>query len=217
MRAQIRLIRVGGLIALATVLMLLPAVGLAQDGGDDVDDEASSYCNSPVAQYLVEELGFDCELMAVGGVGLGEIMKAWHLSQTIPGFEDDWESLLMLKKEGLGWGQVKMAARLGNGDPEMIEKYLTLRESDVGWGQINHAQALADAEILDFDEALDKFQNGMGWDEIKAELGLEGPPPWVGGKNKADKGPPVGAAGGKNKSHGPPPWAQHGKDDDNDQ
>ncbi len=98
-------------------------------------------------------------------MGLGEIDKAWRLSQGLPGFEGDWEDLLQLKQEGGGGGEIRKA------------------------------QALDEAGILTFDEALDSFQNGIGWGEIKAEQGLQGPPPWAGnGKDKPDKG-------------GPPPWS----------
>jgi len=211
MRAQRRLLGVGGLIALLMALMLLPAIGLAQDDGENDVDEDGSSCDRQQALYLEEALGINCERMVEAGVGLGEIKKAWLLSQSLPGFENDWEHLLALKKEGLGWGQIKKAAWISNGDPETIEQYLALRANDVGWGQISQAQALADAGILDFDPAMEFFLRELGWGDIKAERGLDGPPPWAGGKNKAYNGPSDGEAGGKSKSNGPPPWAQNDK------
>jgi hypothetical protein len=152
------------LLALVPFLIILP--GLAQDGADDPGNDGS-YCSSRKAQALVEQLGFDCQAMEAQGVGLGEIEKARRMSQSLPGFEGDWEALLQRKQEGLGWGEIRKA------------------------------QALDDAGILGFDEALESFQNGVGWGDIKAELGLEGPPPWAGnGKDKGNKhGPPPWANG----------------------
>ena len=164
------------LLAIVPFFIILPDLNL--DQGDPVDDD--SYCDSRKALALVEQLGFDCEAMEAQGVGLGEIVKAWRMSQSLPGYEGDWEALLQYKQEGLGWGQIR------------------------------NAQALDDAGILAFDEALERFQNGLGWGDIKAELGLEGPPPWAGnGKdNNVGNGPPPWAGQGKDKvGNGPPPWA----------
>jgi hypothetical protein len=204
-------VKVGGLIALLMALVLLPAIGQAQEAEENDIEEDGSYCDRPQASYLTEELGFDCELMAEGGVGLGEIKKAWLLSQSLPGFEGDWEYLLAQKKEGFGWGQLKKAAWISDGDPKTIERYLALRANDVGWGQISQVQALADAEILDFDVVMGLFLSDKGWGDIKTELGFDGPPPWAGGKNKANDGSPDDEAGGKAKGNGPPPWAQNDK------
>lgn len=154
------------LLALVPFLVILP--GLAQD-----PEEEDSYCNSRKAQALVEELGFDCPALEAEGVGLGEIDKAWRLSQSLPGYEGDWQELLQLKQEGIGWGEIRKA------------------------------QALDEAGILSFDEALDSFQNGIGWGEIKAEEGLEGPPPWAGnGKDKAGRGGPPPWANGRGRGNG---------------
>ena len=201
MRKQTKSLKVGVIVALVVLLLLLPSVMLAQDGGEVTEDDTGSYCDSSMAQYLMEELeleGFDCEEMAGQGIGLGEIKKAWHLSFVLPGYDGNWEGLLAAKLEGQGWGNLKQAARISNGDPDLMEHYLTLRQDDVGWGEIKHAQALADAGIYSFDEALALLQSGVDWDEIKTELGAEGPPPWAGGKNKADKGQPPWAGGWKN-------------------
>lgn len=216
MRALIKKQGLGILIIVAAALLLLPAVALAQDGEEESIDETGNYCDSPVAQYLVEAYRIDCKLMATNGVGLGEIMKAIHLSETLPGFEGDWEDLLALKQADLGWGQMKIASRLADGDPVVIGELLTLRqENEVGWGQIKQAQALADAGIYGSTlEAALELQAGMGWGDIKAELGLEGPPPWAGGgKEKKGNGSSSRVADGAEKNgHGPPPWAGGGKE-----
>jgi len=197
MRKQTKSLRIGFMVALVVMLLLLPSVILAQDGGEATEDETGSYCDSSMTQYLVEVLeGFDCEQMVTDGIGLGEIKKAWHLSMVLPGYEENWEGLLVLKAEGQGWGNIKQAARIADGDPELMDQYLTLRQGGVGWGEISHAQALADASKYEFDDALALLQNGADWDELKAELGIEGPPPWAGGKNKANKGQPPWAGGG---------------------
>jgi len=196
MRKQTKSLRIGFMVALVVMLLLLPSVILAQDGGEATEDETGSYCDSSIAQYLVEELGFVCQQMVTDGIGFGEIKKAWHLSMVLPGYEDNWEGLLVLKAEGQGWGNIKQAARIADGDPELMDQYLTLRQGGVGWGEISHAQALADASKYEFDDALALLQNGADWDELKAELGIEGPPPWAGGKNKANKGQPPWAGGG---------------------
>ena len=46
------------------------------------------------------------------------------------------------------------------------------------------------------------LESGVDWDELKAELGIEGPPPWAGGPKKATKGQPPWAGGWKNKEDG---------------
>lgn len=157
------------LLGLVPFLVILP--GLAQDPIEDED----SYCNSRKALALMEQLAFDCAALEAQGVGLGEIDKAWRLSQSLPGFEGDWEELLQLKQEG------------------------------VGWGEIRKAQALDEAGIRTFDEALDGFLNGIGWGEIKAEEGLEGPPPWAGNgrdKDKPGRGGPPPWSNGRGRGNG---------------
>ena len=89
MRKQTKSLRVGVIIALVVLLLLLPSVILAQDGDEAAEEETGSYCDDPMAQYLVEEQGYNCEEMAAQGIGLGEIKKAWHLSFVLPGF-DSW-------------------------------------------------------------------------------------------------------------------------------
>ena len=159
------------LMALLTIVpffIILPGLNLDQD--DPVDD--GSYCDSRKAMALVEQLGFDCEGLEAQGVGLGEIAKAWRLSQNLPGYDGDWEALLQRKQDGFGWGEIRKA------------------------------QSLDDAGILSFDEALDSFQSGLGWGDIKAELGLDGPPPWAGGgKNKEGKGGPPPWANGRGRGN----------------
>lgn len=207
----------GSIVLLAGLLLVLPAVGLAQDD----QDEAPPACN-PVAQRLADEMGVDCKVLLDlqgQGTGLGQIMKAWYMSQELDGFDGDWKSLLARKQEeGLGWGQFKMAYRLAGegGDPEAM---LALKQSGLGWGQIKKAQALADTGLAGFDEAVQMMADGLGWDEIQAQLGLPpGPPPWAGGpKNKGDQGPPAWANNDKDKGNqGPPPWANNDKKEDDD-
>jgi hypothetical protein len=233
MRKMLKRLRWGGIILLVAGLFVLPALSLAQEGDQDggtegdgeVQDEPFS-CDSPVAQSLAEQLGVPCEELAASGAGLGEIMKAWHLSQSLPGFEDDWQGLLDKKLSGLGWGQLKMASRLSGGDPEAIDVLLAYRQQEIGWGQIRHAQAIAAAAeagelgegvSLSVDEIIVMYQEGKGWGDIRTELGLDpGPPPWAGGgKDKAEKGQPAWANGGQDKeANGPPPWANNDKDKD---
>ena len=183
---------------------------------DTIRDQIHGYVMS-----LAEQLGVPCEELAASGAGLGEIMKAWHLSQSLPGFEDDWQGLLDRKLAGLGWGQLKMASRLSGGDPAVIDEMLAYRQQEIGWGQIRHAQAIAAAAEgggLTMDEIIAMYQEGKGWGDIRAELGLDpGPPPWAGGgKDKAEKGQPAWANGGKDKeATGPPPWANNDKDKSN--
>lgn len=208
-------------LILAAVLLLIPAVSLAQDS-DGEDDGALTGCN-PVALRLAEEMQVDCAVL-LGlqnqGVGLGQMMKAWHLSQ---GLDTDWLTLLNRKQEeGIGWGQFKMAYRLAgeDGDPEAL---LALKQDGLGWGQIKQARAIDEAGLMSFDEAVAMMQDGLGWGEIRAQLELEpGPPPWAGGgKDKSDQGPPAWSnAGGKNNeeggnTQGPPPWANNDKDKNN--
>ena len=182
------------LLLVAAMLLLLPSTALAQDDQIDTNDD-TDYCSSPVAIYLVDELGFNCEELAAQGIGLGEIKKAWYLSMVLPGFEGDWESLLTLKASGQGWGNIKQAARLSEGDPILMEQYFALRQNDVGWGEIKKAQALVDAGLYDFEEALALVQDGLDWNAIKNELGYQGPPPWAGNNNKTNKGQPPWAGG----------------------
>jgi hypothetical protein len=208
-----------GITLIVAGLLILPGLSLAQEGDTEGEGEATSQdepfsCNSPVAQSLAEQLGVPCEELAASGAGLGEIMKAWHLSQSLPGFEDDWQGLLDRKMAGLGWGQVKMASRLSGGDPEIFDVLLAYRQQGIGWGQIRHAKAIAaaaeagdlgEAITLSMDEIIARFREGKGWGDIRAEFGLDpGPPPWAGGgMDKADKGPP--------------PWANNNKNNPNNQ
>ncbi|UCG24083.1 MAG: hypothetical protein JSW55_18460 [Chloroflexota bacterium] len=186
--------KVIGIILLLSVLLVIPAASVAQD--------QEQTCN-PAAARLAEVMGVGCQDLLdlrAEGYGLGEIMKAWHLSQDIEGI-GDWRELLEQKKgEGIGWGQFKMAYRIAgaDGDPQAL---LELKQSGIGWGQIKKARAIEQSGLMGFDEALKAFQGGAGWDEIRNQLGLEeGPPPWAGPKFK-DRG-----------GNGPPAWANNDKD-----
>jgi hypothetical protein len=188
------------LVGLALLLLLalaVPTVILAQE-------EAN--CN-PAAARLAEAMDISCQDLLdlqAEGYGLGEIMKAWYLADDLQGLGDFRALLEMKQSEGLGWGQMKMAARLAgeDGDPQAL---LALKQAGVGWGLIKKAQAVETAGLMSFDEALALFQDGAGWDEIRAQLGLEaGPPPWAGPKDKDQK------------TNGPPPWANNDKNDKQD-
>lgn len=213
--------RRGSIVLLVALLLVLPAVTLAQDD----EDEDPLVCN-PVAQRLADEIGVDCDVLVElqgQGYGLGQIMKAWYMSQNLEGFEGDWLTLLARKQEeGLGWGQFKMAYRLAgeDGDPEAL---LALKQSGLGWGQIKQAQALDESGLIGFDEVIQMMTDGLGWGDIRLELGLPpGPPPWAGGgKDKTDQGPPAWANNNKgkeagndngNNQGGPPAWANNDKD-----
>ena len=188
--------KVVGLILLLALLMVLPAVSLAQE------EEVS--CNQAAIRLtkLMEIKCQDLLDLQAKGYGLGEIMKAWYLAQDLEGF-GEWQDLLERKQtENLGWGQLKMASRLAGEDGD-AEALLELKQSGVGWGHIKKAQAMEASGLMSFDEALAAFEADAGWDEIRDQLGLEeGPPPWAGPKDK-DKG-----------DNGPPAWANNDKKQD---
>ncbi len=215
MNTKKRRLNVSIIIGLLVLLLILPAMVLAQDD-EPLDPE---FCN-PFMERLAEEMGVDCakilELRAEG-FGLGEIMKAWYLSKELTGFGEDWEDLLRSKQDGqIGWGQFKMAQRMAGdeGDPVAL---LALKQSGIGWGHIKKAQALDEAGIMKFGVAIEMSEQDLDWDKIQEELGLPpGPPPWAGGgKDKSDQGPPPWSnAGGKDKDkgeQGPPSWANNEK------
>ncbi len=196
-----------GFILLFILLLAVPAIVLAQEGEDG--DEDAILCN-PAMDRLATEMTIDCSVLMdyrANGVGLGNIMKAYYLSNSLTGFGETWESLLDRKQaEGLGWGQFKMAQRLAGGSYEP-DALLLKKQEGYGWGHIKKALALDAAGIMDFDEALTMTEDGLDWDKIREENGYPpGPPPW--------------AASGKDKDktgHGPPPWANAGgKDKDKD-
>ena len=79
-----------GVLILLVILLVLPANVLAQD--EDDEDRNPRVCN-PVMVRLAEEMGEDCEdLLALQqeGHGLGEIIKAWYLSQSSADFDGTW-------------------------------------------------------------------------------------------------------------------------------
>jgi len=189
-----------GIIFLLIILLAVPAMVLAQEG--DAEDEGVIVCN-PAMERLANEIGIDCSVIMdyqTNGVGLGNIMKAWHLSQSLTGFEENWDTLLARKQaEGLGWGQFKMAQRLAGDsyDPDLL---LNKKQEGYGWGHIKKALALDAAGIVSLEDAFNMTEDDLDWDKIREENGYPpGPPPW--------------AAGGKDKDksgHGPPPWANAG-------
>jgi hypothetical protein len=194
-----------GIILLFIVLLAVPAMVLAQEG--DGEDEDAITCN-PAMERLAEETGINCSVIMdyqTNGVGLGNIMKAYYLSKSLSGFDEDWESLLARKQEaGLGWGQFKMAHRLA-GDSYNPNDLLTKKQEGYGWGHIKKALALDAASIISLEDAFNMTEDDLDWDKIRGEKGYPpGPPPWAAGgkdKDKSALGPPPWAnAGGKNKN-----------------
>lgn len=237
MSTKTRWIRWAAFALVVMALLALTAVVFAQDGEGEEDEAAPAVCN-PIAQQLAETVGLSCtELLNLqaSGTGLGEILKAWKLSQVFNGFQEDWQALLGAKQAGVGWGQFKMAYRLGAADGS-AQMLLDKKQEGYGWGQLRKAQALAAAAGIDFEIALNEVTTKT-WEEIQAahpDLPA-GPPPWAGGgKDKDNQGPPPWANGGKGtddgstapglgknkegRTTGPPPWSnaggQQGQDDE---
>lgn len=228
MSIRTRSLKLATLVLVVVALLALTGVAFAQDGQGDEDEGAPAVCN-PVAAQLAETVGLDCtELLNLqaSGTGLGEILKAWKLSQVFTGFQEDWEALLEAKQAGVGWGQFKMAYRLGGADG--ATDMLQMKQEGYGWGQLRKAQALAAAAGIDFETALNEVTTKT-WEEIQAAYPdlPAGPPPWAGGgKDKDNQGPPPWANGGKGtddgstapglgknkegKRTGPPPWSNAG-------
>lgn len=181
------------LCGLVMLLLLLPAAAIAQDDDGDSVDGAPG-CN-PALMRLATAMGESCDHLVawrVEGVGVGEIMKAWVLSEDTG---VDWPDFLERKQSGIGWGQIKAAYRFSDGDPEIAEQLFQLRQEGLGWGQIMQAQAIVAAgfdDNLTLDSVVEMLNQGLGWGEIRQELGLPpGPPPWAGGgKNKVKNIPP---------------------------
>jgi hypothetical protein len=186
--------RVSAALLAVILIALLPLQAIAQ--GSDTE-EKNVPCN-PVSESLAEEMGINCqELVDLQNdeAGLGEIMKAWYLAQRLEDFGGDWETLLEMKQQNIGWGQFKMAYRLADSDTS-ADQLLLLKQAGLGWGQIRKAQALSQAGLgLSFDQSLEMFSGDLEWGQIRDQLGLpEGPPPWAGGIKTKD-------------SQGRPPWA----------
>jgi len=184
------------------VLLFIPLQLTAQD---EETDEPKSECNPAennlaAEMNLAADIGIECqELLGLinSGAGLGEIKKAWQLSQNLGAGTDNWQALLEMKQQGTGWGHIKKAYYLADSHVD-VEGLLALKQSGIGWGVIQHAQALANADLgISFEQALELFQSGKDWDEIREDLGLpNGPPPWSGGsKERAGSGKPPWANG----------------------
>jgi hypothetical protein len=199
----------------AVVLSLALLMGLTASVMAQVEDDPELAC-IPRAAWLAETMDVTCdELMALHaeGVGFGQIMMAWRLSQTLPDYEGSWEDLLAAHLAGEGWGQTMMAYRFAAAFDADPAEMLALKEAGMGWGQIGHAHALANADLgLSFDDAVTLLQSGLGWGEIRDQLGLPpGPPPWAGRPEWAGgpggDGPGNSNGNGNNGRGGPPPWA----------
>jgi hypothetical protein len=205
---QIVNLKVTAILLSFALLLGLTAPTWAEDAPEPVENCA------PMAVWLAETMEVDCEdLMALHaeGVGFGQIMMAWRLSQSLPDYEGSWEDLLASHLEGEGWGQTMMAYRFAAAFDADPEEMLALKQSGMGWGQIGHAHALANADLgLSFDDAVAMLQSGMSWGEIRDELGLPpGPPPWAGRPEWAGTPPWAGPPGADDNGGpgGPPPWA----------
>ena len=178
------------------LLLIFPLQLAAQD---EETDEPRSECN-PAEMNLAADMGIECqELLGLinSGAGLGEIKKAWYLSQNLGAGADNWQALIELKQQGTGWGHIKKAYYLADSQAD-VERLLALRQTGMGWGVIKHAKALANAGLgITFEQALELFQSGKEWDEIREDLGLpHGPPPWSGGsKERTGSGKPPWANG----------------------
>jgi hypothetical protein len=176
----------GAILLLVLVLLLLPLQVVAQD--EDTEEKRTN-CN-PVMFELAGEMGIGCQALVElqnGGAGLGEIMKAWHLSQNIEAYNGDWQTLLEMKQQNVGWGQFKMAYRLAESSAQ-AEQLLTLKQSGMGWGQIRKAQAISEAGLgLTFEQALEFSRGDMDWGEFQEQRGLPpGPPPWSSGNKERE-------------------------------
>jgi hypothetical protein len=201
------------LIGLLSLLIGFSAVAAAQ-----VEEDATT-C-TPFAYRLAQVADEPCQTfmdLHGEGIGFGQMMMAWRLSQAYTDESVTWQEILAERTEETGWGQIIFAHRFAAAldDPEISAgDLLALKQDGLGWGQIRQAQAIAAADLgLSFAEATALIQEGKGWGEIRAELGLEGPPPWSGGPPPwAGPKPKPGGQGGNDESPGsagggPPSWA----------
>ena len=83
MRENLKAATVVLAVTAVVLAVFLPSNVFAQSDDTEAEDSAN-FCGSPVAQNLVDELGFDCEQLAAQGIGLGE-MKLGHASCPLPG------------------------------------------------------------------------------------------------------------------------------------
>ncbi|MFO7696848.1 MAG: hypothetical protein R6X16_06785 [Anaerolineae bacterium] len=93
----------------------------------------------PMAATLAQRIGVDCKVIMdlhAEGVGFGQVMMAWKLSEQLPGFEGTWRSLLDAHLAGEGWGERIMAYRLAGAIDEDPDEILELKRSGLGWGEI---------------------------------------------------------------------------------
>lgn len=220
------------------LVLALPAVAMADGDPQPVQD-----CEHPIATWLANEMEVECDVLAelhAEGVGYGQIMQAWYLSQMLPGLEDTedaWLELLAMRQgdpedeeDDMGWGEISHAYNLvgalaealpeGTDEAGLLDTLLQYREGDeYGWGELSHAVSLLTAfpaKYSDFETALTDLTT-LGWGEIRDALELDpGPPPWAGGHKDGDS-TTGGPAWGRGKSdsdreeRGRPPWAGKGR------
>jgi hypothetical protein len=211
------------IIVLLAILVAVPAIALAQDPDTD---QPITECN-PAAQRIVAQFDVTCEdvLAQVNdGYGFGQIMKALYVIDSGFAFDGTWQQLMVAQEStGIGWGQYKMALRLGV-DEASPDQLLQWKQSGLGWGQIKKAIAIAGvSDETDVVDVISMMKDGMEWEAIRDQLNLpQGKPPWAGnGKFKTDGGPP-GLSGVKGrlkqgKQTGPPEWANSDKGTNEDQ
>ena len=211
------------IIIIVAILLVVPAVALAQDTDTD---QPITECN-PVAQRIVAQFDVTCEEVLAqvnSGYGFGQIMKALYISDSGLAIDGTWQDLLVSQEStGIGWGQYKMALRLGV-DEAGADQLLLWKQSGLGWGQIKKAIAIAGvSDEADVADVITMMQDDMVWEAIRDQLNLpQGKPPWAGkGKFTTDGGPPgLSGANGKlkeGKQTGPPEWANNDKEPSEDQ
>ena len=185
------------LLFVTTILFLLPAVTLAQDGDDE---ETLTHCN-PVASRLSETMEVECEQLLnllAKGHGLGQVMQAVYLAEGTGNLAGVEALLEQKEKQDIGWGQLKLARRLAGEDGDAEEMLRLKQDEGLGWGQIKKIESLVDSGMK-YGEAIEWLQADSVWEG-------EGPPPWAAsGKDKVKNE--------NSNGNGPPAWSNAGGND----
>lgn len=222
------------LIMLLAAALLFSLVGpaRAQDGDTDGDtvesqDEPESCTAHPVVAQLVsdmedEEVEDACNLVLGyidSGVGVGQIMKAWYLSQALPGYGPDpseestgddpavddneidlqnWEDLLLWHLEGQGWGQVMFAYRFADALAQQApENSTTTTPTAEELLALKTVDGLGWGQIAKAQAVADAA--GVSLDEVVTDIQNEMGWGEIREKHNLEPGRPPWA--------GPPPWA----------
>lgn len=146
---------VAGLLLALTAVAATAAPANEDDGPD---------CN-PRAVVLAEWIGVDCTVLMgrqAEGVRFGVIMKAYFLSRALG--VDDWNGLIDLHGEDVGWGQIVKAHTLADVLGRSADDLLQEAQAS-GWGPI----------IQEY-----RADNGKG----KPPWAGKGKPPWAKGRGK---------------------------------